>query len=190
MLRHLSRIGCLVGCIAFASVTTTAQQVVHALVGIVNSIDSTARTITVANDDGTETTLQGLGNSKKPIEIDKALRADTTPVQSFSTKGGMAIVLFYGEGIERTAVALRSIGSGPFTKTVGTIVKFNGRERSFSIRDYSGNEQTFKLAPDTVAETRMGAVDGKKFQPDKGDQVRITSSLVGGNLTALFVYAM
>jgi hypothetical protein len=147
-------------------------------------------TLTVVDDDGTEATFKGLANSKTPIEIDKALRADTTPVQSFNSKRTMAIVLFFGEGFERTAVALRSIGPGPFTKTVGTVVRFSGRDHLLAIKDNSGAEQTFKLAPDAVAETRVGAVDAKKFQPDKGDQVRVTSSLVNGNPTALFVYAM
>jgi hypothetical protein len=187
--RHVSRISILIGCIAFASVRTTAQQVVHALVGTADSINSTAGTITIVNEDGTEITFRDLSNSKTPIEIDKALRADTMPVQSFNNKGTMAIVLFYGEGIERTAVALRSIGPGPFTKTVGTVVRFGGRDHLISIKDNSGAEQTFKLALDCVAETMMGAVAGKKFQPDKGDQVRVTSSLVNGNPTAFFVYA-
>ena len=94
------------------------------------------------------------------------------------------------EGRDRTAVALRGIGPGPFTKNVGTIVRYSGRDRSFSVKGPSGTEQTFKLAPETVAETRMGAVDAKKFQPDKGDQVQVTFSLVNGNPTALFIYAM
>jgi hypothetical protein len=188
--RHISKTSFLIGCIAFASVQATAQQVVHALVGTVDSFNSTAMTLTVVNEDGIETTFKGLSNSKTPIEFDKALRADTTPVQSFNGKGTTAIVLFFGEGFERTAVALRSIGPGPFTKTVGTVVRFSGRDHSLSIKDNSGAEQTFKLAPETVAETRVGAVDGKKFQPDKGDRVRVTSSLVNGSPTAFFVYAM
>ncbi len=189
-LKRISNIGFLVGCIAFASVATTAQQVVHALVGTVSSIDSAAKTITVTNDDGTETTLRELADPKANFEIDKALRADTTPVQSFNAKGSVAIVLFYGEGTQQTAVALRSIGAGPFTKTAGTVVKFNGHEHSFSMKDESGAEQTFALAPDAVAETRAGAVDGKKFQPEKGGHVRIMSSLVNGTPTALYVYQM
>jgi hypothetical protein len=164
--------------------------VVHALVGTVNSINSAAMTVTVANEDGTETIFKDLSNSKTSIEIDKALRVDMTPAQSFHDKGTMAIVLFFGEGFDRTAVALRGIGPGPFTKTIGTVVRFSGRDHSFSLKDPSGTEQTFKLAPETVAETRMGAVDGKKFQPDKGDQVRVMSGLVNGSPTALFVYAM
>ena len=188
--RQVSNISFLIGCIAFASVRATAQQVVHALVGTVDSFNSAAMTLTIVDDDGIEATFKGLSNSRTPIEIDKALRADKTPVQSFNTKGTMAIVLFFGEGFDRTAVALRGIGPGPFTKTVGTVVRFSGRDHLLAIKDNSGAELTFKLAPDSVAETRVGAVDGKKFQPDKGDQVRVTSSLVNGSPTALFVYAM
>jgi len=189
MLKQLSRAVILIGCLSFASVSATAQQVVHALVGTVDVINPNSKTIIVTTDDGTPGTFEDLTDPKAHIAIDKALRADATPAQSFTTKGASAIVLFYGEGADRTAVALRSIGQGPFTKTAGTVVRFSGREHSLSIKDSSGAVQTFTVAPSTVAETRSGAVDGKKFEPGKGEQVRVTSGLVNGSPTALFVYA-
>ena len=189
MLRHISKISLVIACLSFASVLATAQQVVHALVGVVDVINPNAKTIIVTTDDGTPGSFEDLTDPKAHISIDKALRADATPVQSFTTKGTSAIVLFFGEGAERTAVALRNLGVGPFTKSTGTVVKFSGKDHSFSVKDDAGNVEAFKVTPETVAETRSGAVDGKKFEPGKGDQVRVTSSLVNGSPTALFVYA-
>jgi hypothetical protein len=189
MLRHISRISLLIACLSFASVFATAQQVVHALVGTVDVINASAKTIIVTTDDGTRGSFDDLTDSKAHISIDKALRADTTPALSFTTKDTSAIVLFYGDGADRTAVALRNIGAGPFTKSAGTVVTFSSKDHSFSVKDNAGNLEVFKLTPETVAETRSGAVDGKKFEPGKGDQVRVTSSLLNGSPTALFVYA-
>ncbi|MGA2848867.1 MAG: hypothetical protein ABSE46_07730 [Terracidiphilus sp.] len=189
MLPRISRISLLIVCLSFASVLATAQQVVHALVGTVNAINPNAKTIVITTDDGTKGSFDDLTDSKAHISLDKALRADTTPALSFTAKDTSAIVLFYGEGADRTAVALRDIGVGPFTKSAGVVVNFSGKDHSFSVKDDAGNVEVFKLAPETVAETRSGAVDGKKFEPGKGEQVRVTSGLVNGSPTALFVYA-
>ncbi|MGA2649137.1 MAG: hypothetical protein ABSF28_01380 [Terracidiphilus sp.] len=189
MLTRFSMISLLIVCLSFASAASRAQQVVHALVGTVNAVNLNAKTIIVTTDDGIPGSFDDLTDSKAHITVDKALRAETTPALSFATKDTSAIVLFYGQGADRTAVALRDIGAGPFTKSTGTVVNFSGKDHSFSVRDDAGNLEVFKLTPETVAETRSGAVDGKKFEPGKGDQVRVTSSLVNGNPTALFVYA-
>ncbi len=44
----------IVGCFSLATLSATAQEVVHALCGTVRSIDSSAKTITVSTDDGSE----------------------------------------------------------------------------------------------------------------------------------------
>jgi hypothetical protein len=188
MLERISKISLLIACLSFATVVANAQQVVHALVGTVNVVNHNAKTIIVTPDDGIAGSFDDMTDSKAHISLDKALRAETTPALSFTTNGTSAIILYYGEGADRTAVALRDIGAGPFTKSTGTVVNFNGRDHSFSVKDNNGKVEVFKLTPETVAETRLGAVDGKKFEPAKGDQVRVTSSLVKGSPTALFVY--
>lgn len=177
-----------IACLAVVPVASTAQQVVHAMVGTVNSIDSAA--MTIVTYDGNEFNFKDLTNTKTPILMDKPFRASLIPAQAFQTKGTVAVVLFFGDGFSRTAVGLRDIGAGPFTRTVGAIVKFSGRDHFFSIKDDAGNEQTLKLAPDAIAETRVGAVDAKKFEPDTGDRVQVTSTLVNGSPTVVFIYAM
>jgi len=68
-------------------------------------------------------------------------------------------------------------------------VKFDGK-RSILVEDSSGTTQTFKLTQDTIGEGYFGAVDGNKFQAQKGDKVRIVASKDDGGLTALFVRLM
>jgi hypothetical protein len=100
------------------------------------------------------------------------------------------IVFYFGDGDGRTAVAVRNLGSGPFTNDIGTVVRLDGREHLLSIKTKSGVVKSFKIAADTVAETDLGVVNGIKYQPEKDDQVRVVASTVNGASTALFVRAM
>jgi hypothetical protein len=56
-----------------------------------------------------------------------------------------------------------------------------------TIKSASGLEVSFHVSAKTVAETSMGAVEGYKFDLDKGEQVRVTAATVDGNETALFI---
>jgi len=176
----------LAACILFVSVAATAQEVVHALTGTVTSIDAAAKTITVYTDNRSEGLFKDMTNSNTPIEFDKNIRADATAADTFKKKGTYVIVFYYGGGDTRTAVALRSLGAGPFSKDTGTVVKIEGK-KSISITDESGAIKSFNLTSNTVAETGSGAVIGARYQPHKGDKVRVTATAVNGSATALLI---
>jgi hypothetical protein len=97
------------------------------------------------------------------------------------------IVYYFGFGDLRTVVAMRSLGPGPFTQSAGKVVSFDKKVRALTIADQSGGAQLFEVASDTVADTEMGAMGGLGFQPSKGDPVQVTSAVVNGNRTALFI---
>jgi phage baseplate assembly protein gpV len=97
------------------------------------------------------------------------------------------IVYYFGIGKVRTVVALRSLGPGPFTISSGTVVKYDKAAHTFSIRDKSGAITTFNISSDMVVETSMGAAERTAFQPANGDPVRVTSTIVNGSATALFI---
>ncbi len=179
-----------VGCILPIAVTATAQEVVHALTGTVRSIDPARKTITILTDNGSEGLFKDLTNPKLKIDFDKKLRTDASTIDTFKGAGTYVIVYYFGDDNVRTAVALRNLGSGPFTNNIGTVVKLEGRDRLLLIKDKSGAVESFKITPDTVAETDVGVVDGLKFQPQKDDQVRVVATLVNGTATALFVRTM
>jgi len=113
----------LAACILFVSVAATAQEVVHALTGTVTSIDAAAKTIAIYTDNRSEGFFKDMTNSNTPIEFDKDIRAHATTVDSFKMKNAYVIVFYFGGGDVRTAVALRSLGAGPFSKDTGTVVK-------------------------------------------------------------------
>jgi uncharacterized protein YigE (DUF2233 family) len=176
----------LAACLLFVSVAATAQEVVHALTGTVASIDAVAKTITVYTDNHSEGLFKDMTNSNTPIEFDKNIRAYAVAAGTFKKKGTYVIVFYFGGGDVRTAIALRSLGPGPFTKNTGTVVKIEGKN-SISVVDESGSLKSFKLTSDTVAETEFGAVIGPKYQPHEGDMVRVTATAVNGSATAQFI---
>ena len=175
------------GCLGALSVAATAQQVVHALTGTVRSIDGLSKTIILFQDNGMEGQFKDMTNSKTRIALDKKIVLETTPADDFKKQGAYVIVFYYGDNDDRTAVALKNLGAGPFTAADGTVVKYEGKGHSISIKDDTGAVQTFKITDQTVAEGYMGAIEGYKFQADKGDHVRIVGSSDGGTLTALFM---
>lgn len=178
------------GLFSMVSAFAVAQEVVHAMTGTVNSVDATAKTVTFTDEDGSAGTYQDLVDLKTKVQFDKALRADATTADEFKTSGAHAIVYYYGYGSMRIVVALRDLGTGPFTKSNGTVVKFEGRDHSISIKNDSGRVESFKIESNTVADTRTGAVSGSKFEPAKGTKVQLIATQVNGSPTAVFIEAM
>jgi hypothetical protein len=190
MKKVLLRFSILAGCFLLASLAATAQEVEHALVGTVSSIDPTAKTITVKTDDGSEGLFKDMINSKTRIEFDPNIRTDATAADEFKKSGTRVIVYYFGMGDVRTVVALRSLGPGPFTKSTGTVVDFDSNKHSLLIKDKSGTVGSFKITSDTVVETGMGAREGLYYQPQKGDQVRVNATGTNGSTIALFINTM
>ena len=183
---------CAVACsIAALSVPSSAQEIIHALTGTVSQIDNGAKTITIFQDSGSGGVVyQQLSNPKTRIAFDKRIQPETTAAAQFDKQGAYVIVFYFGGDNNRTAVAIESLGAGPFQSTNGTVTRYDGRGHTMTIQDESGKTLSFKIIDKTVAETGMGAVDGASFRAEKGDRVRIVSSTVDGEATALFVRQM
>ncbi len=178
------------GCLGLAAASLPAQEVVHALTGTVSAINSVAKTMIVFQDNGSQDLFADASSPKMHFDFDKKIEAETTPAVAFNQKGAYAIVFYVGEADSRTVVALKSLGAGPFTSTVGTVKKFDSHDHSISVEDPSGAMQTFKIDAQTVAEGAFGAEEGIKFHANKGDQVRVVSSKVNGTPMALFLREM
>ena len=187
MLRKTLFAFAVVGCLGFSAGVLRAQSVVHALTGTVSAIDPSDKTITLYLDGGSEGTFRDSTDGKSSISVDKHVLVDTTSVDTFKKKGAYVIVFYFGGRDMRTAVALRSLGSGPFTAADGTVTQFENREHSISVEDKSGTVQSFKITGETVAEGNFGAIDGLKFQTQKGDHVRVVGTTENGSPTALFI---
>jgi hypothetical protein len=177
-------------CLGPLTLAATGQQVVHALTGTVSSIDDLSKTLIVFQDNGSEGQFKDMTSSKARVAIDKKIALDSASAEANKKKGTYVIVFYVGDNDDRTAVALKNLGAGPFTSAEGTVTKFEGKQHAITIQDKSGAVQTFRIAENTVAEGYMGAVDGFRFQPSKGDRVRVVGTTDNGAVTALFMRAM
>lgn len=174
-------------CLGLLAVPASAQQVVHALTGTVSSIDNLSKTLIVFQDNGSQGEFKDMTSDKSRIAFDKKIALEATPADDFKKKGAYVIVFYYGDDADRTAVALKNLGAGPFTSTEGSLVKLDIKGHSIAVKDGSGAVQTFKITDQTVAEGYMGVVEGNKFQAQKGDQVRVVASNESGTPVALFM---
>jgi hypothetical protein len=190
MLRVITSACLVAGCLVSASVSSAAQEVVHALTGTVSSINNATKTITVLQDNGSQGIFADLSNGKTRISFDKRIASETTAADAFDKKGAYAIVFYVGDVGAQSVVALKSLGTGPFSATVGTVEKIDNHDHSISLEDKTGAMQTFKINAQTIAEGAMGVELGLKFQAEKGDQVRVVSTKLDGAPTALFLRDM
>ncbi len=177
----------LVGFFWFASCLADAQEVVHAVSGVVTSIDPVKKTIDIDTVDGSQDLFKDLANSGTSLDFDKAVRVDSTPADGFTKVGSNVIVFYFGEGLQQTAVALRDLGKGPLQRDTGAVAGFH--HHLLTIKGNAGNSLSFLVGPKTVVESAFGAVDGSRFNPEKGDQVRVTATLANGQEDALFIRA-
>ncbi len=176
-------------CLSLVPLSSLAQEIVHALAGTVSAVDATAKTVTVKTDDGSEGLFKDSTDSKIPIEFNKDLRAQTTAADAFAKTGTSVIVYYFGDGDVRTAVSLQNLGVGALMKSSGTVMKFDRHKHLLTVQTSSGAKEVFEITPKTVTETSFGAVEGEKFNAQKGDHVRVTASPDGGGQTALFINA-
>lgn len=188
MLKALAGACVLTGCLICVSIPAAAQEVVHALSGTVSAINPADNTITVFQDDGTRGVFLDKV-AKKNFSLDKRIAAETTQAESFNKQGAYVVVFYYGDADNHTVVALKNLGAGPFVSTTGTVKKFDSHH-GLTLEDNTGKIQTFAINGETVAEGMLGAVEGSKFDPQKGDHVRVVSSNAGGTPTALFMTEM
>jgi hypothetical protein len=189
MLRLVFQACWLVGLFSLAAFVANAQEVVHALAGVVNSINTTQKTIDVKTDDGSEGLFKDMTRSNVSLDFEKNIRASSTPAEDFNKNGDNVIVYYFGDTDERTAVALKDLGHGPLKKINGVVTRFNRRQHLMTIKDTSGASESFQIGPQTVAESAVGVVEGEKFDAEKGDPVRVTAALANGNEEALFIRA-
>jgi hypothetical protein len=163
-----------------------AQMVVHAVSGMVKTIDPHAKTMDVAVD--SEGTSQfKLANARVALDFDNALRSDSVEPGKFEHVGDFVVVYFYGYDGDRTAVALKDLGTGPLEKIEGTVVSFDKHSRTLTVKDDAGKSGAFVLSDHLVVDTGVSVASGRSYDPHKGWQVRVTYAKTGDKNTAVFI---
>jgi hypothetical protein len=186
-MRKLVCTSALISSLFLLPLQTRAQEIVHALCGTVSSINPANKTITLFQDSGSPTTFSINSSPDTRVAFDKKVSNEVTAAKDFQKEGAYVIMFYFGMRENRTAVAVKNLGAGPFSSTTGEITDWNKRTQTISVRGKDGAVHSFKFDPQTVAETYQGAVDGSRLDANNGDQVRLVSSSRGGTPTVLFI---
>ena len=158
---------------AFLSCATvaSAQMAVHAVTGMVKAVSP--HSISVATDSDT-TSKFAIAPSTQSLAFPGELRAGTTVAEKFQKTGDYVVAYYTGFDDQRTVVAVKDLGPGPFTKVEGTITAYDKRTRTLTLKDDSGKQITLACNDALVVDEDNGVESGRKFEPHKGERIRVT----------------
>jgi hypothetical protein len=162
----------------------SAQMAVHAVTGMVKAVGP--HSISVATDSDT-TSKFIITPSAQALAFPDDLRAAATDAGKFQKTGDFVVVYYYGFNDQRTVVAVKDLGPGPFTKVEGTVTAFDKHTRALTLKDSTGKEITLACNDSLVIDVDNGVQSGRKFAPHKGDQVRVTYG-AGATPTIAFLH--
>src|ERR1700761_1800586 len=91
-----------VGCLAMQ-----AQQIVHAVSGVVTAAHPAVNQIVIQTNDGSDNYFKYKKDLNTDIDFDRAVRDGTVKPESFNKIGDHVIAYYFGEGSERTVVGLK-----------------------------------------------------------------------------------
>lgn len=167
--------------------TVSAQMVVHAVSGTVKAIDPASKTMDVTVDSGDTSEFRLASDAKVSLDFDNTLRSDSLEPGKFQKVGDYAVVYYYGYDDNRTAVAVKDLGAGPFQKIDGMVVSFDKHDRTMTVKDDAGKTEAFALSPHLVVDMGVNVESGRSYEPHKGYSVRVTYTSQDGKNTAVFV---
>jgi phosphotransferase system IIA component len=162
-----------------------AQEVVHAVTGVVTAVAPAENSITIKTNDGSEGVFHYKKDAKVDIEFDKDVRNGTAAPSAFNKVGDHVVAYYFGEGLERTVVAIKDFGASPLEVATGTVVK--AKHHAIVLKTDSGATETFDIAKDASAETPQGVVGGFKLDVDSGTRATVRYTDENGLKVAQFI---
>jgi hypothetical protein len=180
----MKRIGSLIFASMLVTTVCAAQDVVSAVHGTIEKIDSDTKTVVVKTADGTEhslhfdakTTVQGADASAKATED-----------SWHGLKDGSEVVAHYTtRGTEDSAVEIDNVGQDGLKTMGGTIKDIDRGRKTLVVKTGDGTEQTFRL---TGHATEDGGTDIAKGT-EEGARVTVYYTEQGGKKLAHFFEKM
>ncbi len=162
-----------------------AQQIVHAVSGVVTAVDPAKMAITLKTNDGSVGDFQYEKQLRSDIVFDKELRGGTAVPAGFNKIGDHVVAYYYAGEAGRTLVAIKDFGAAPLQVASGTVVK--AKRHEITIKTDDGATETFDIAKDASAETPSGVVSGFKFEADQGTRVTVRYTEANGTKIAEFI---
>lgn len=174
--------------IAALAQLAVADDVVHAVEGVVTKVDLTGKTIFVKTADGTEhafkytekTTLHGLkdaGHMTKTGAVDTYMKGK---------EGTMVLVHYTEKGGDKSAVAFRDMGKDTVKVSDGTVTKVDKAARTVTVKTEDGSEATYHVAKDATVDSGHGLVKGADYAKE-GEKVTVHYTEDAGKKVAHFI---
>jgi hypothetical protein len=160
------------------------QSIVYAMTGTIRSVSATELT---ATSSGVTQTFALAGKSHPSLDFDKELREDSTPAAEFHKPDAFAVIYYYGLASDKTAVAVKDLGAGPFEGTTGTVKHFDKHSHRLTITTAAGKPEEFIVGDKAVVDTGMRVEPGRKADPPNGSQIRVTAVPGNGADTIVFL---
>lgn len=175
-------VACIV--VSVGNARSWGQMIVHAMTGTIRAVSATELT---ATSSGVTETFSLKPKSHPSLNFDKDLREDSTPAANFRKLGAFAVIYYYGYLANKTAVAVKDLGAGPFERTSGIVKHFDKHNRRLTITIAAGKAEDFIIAEKAVIETGMRVKPGRKMDPPNGSHVRLTTVAENGARTVVFL---
>lgn len=166
----------------------SAQEIVHALSGTLIRVDPAQHRIVIKTNDGSDGTFAFPSGHAQEVSFSNDVKGRTTAVAQYKgTAGDNVVLYFYGGDPMRTAVAIQDLGAGPLDDVEGTVSRWDHHKQILTIKNSTGQEQSFKMSPKAMADSPTGAVAADHLDPSKGDNVRVIATKGSSPETAVFV---
>jgi hypothetical protein len=163
-----------------ASVAYAADDVVSAVHGSVEKIDSATKTMVVKTGDGTEHTLH-LGKTAVVHGADATAKGAEGSWHGVE-KGSEVVAHYTTRGAEDTAVEVDKVGKDGMKATEGTIKSIDRGTKTLVVKTGDGAEETFKLSDHAAKDAGQGIAKGS----EKGAKVVVYSTEDAGKKIAHF----
>ncbi len=174
--------------VAAVAQLAVADDVVHAVEGVVTKVDLTGKTVFVKTADGTEhafkytekTTMRGVkdtGHVAKAGAVDAYMKGK---------EGTMVLVHYTGEGADKSAVAFRDMGKDTVKVSDGTVTKVDKAARTVTVKTEDGSEATYHVAKDATVDSGHGLMKGADYAKE-GEKVTVHYTEDAGKKVAHFI---
>jgi hypothetical protein len=166
--------------LSLVSAAYAADDVVSAVHGTVQKIDSAAKVIVVKAADGTEYSLHLI----KTTAVHGAKASAMAAKGSWhGVKAGSEVVAHYAKrGTQDTALEIDRVGEDGLKVTKGTVKTIDRGGKTLVVKTDDGAEETFKLTDHAAKDAGKGIAEGA----EKGSEVVVYSSEDAGKKIAHF----
>jgi hypothetical protein len=170
----MKKLGCFAVCAMLTMGVCVAQDLVNVILGTIEKVDSTTKTIIVKTADGTEHT----------IKLTDATTVKGTKDGFNGLREGTQIVArTTGKGADEIAMEVGKISEDGLKATDGTVEKYDKDTKTIVVRDVHGAKRKFELGGKALEDS--GKATGARIA--KGAIVTVYHTEEGGEKVAYYV---